>query len=103
MFGEPTFSTQLGSFSRLLLNAALCELALSVAQPLSSIMYPSAATPSLQSQALRAMYPEDEGCLVLQPTEQQALAAATAALEASAGQGSLPSDMYLTNLSGTVM
>lgn len=44
-------------------------------------------------QALTAMYPEDEGCFMLGPAEQEALAAAAAAVAAGPAQH---------NLSGTV-
>lgn len=38
----------------------------------------SGSLPSANMQALRAMYPEDEGCFILAPAEQEALAAAAA-------------------------
>jgi hypothetical protein len=44
-------------------------------------------------QALRAMYPEDEGCFILAPAEQEALAAAAA--HSPGARGTI-------NLSGTI-
>lgn len=47
------------------------------------------------------MYPEDEGCFLLQPAEKQAIALAAAAVDAAAG-GQLSQDFYVSNLTGTI-
>lgn len=57
--------------------------------------------PLCATQALRSMYPEDEGCFILADAEQQALADAQAALEGAAASA-LPNGVYLLNLSGTI-
>lgn len=52
------------------------------------------------AQALKAMYPEDEGCFVLAPAEEQAWAAATAAV--AAADGGTAAQQQHPNLSGTI-
>lgn len=63
-------------------------------QQLSFRCQGSGSFSSANMQALRAMYPEDEGCFILAPAEQEAMASAAAAAAAANSPG--------VNLSGTV-